>query len=84
MEVSEFSLSKEKRTESISFTTTAESCTNEFSAINGYVTATYDGTWWLGCIIKTMQDVGEAEVYFLPLTVLQNHSSILQTAMSLL
>ena len=37
----------------------------KLSAIQGYVTARYDGSWWLGCVTKSMPDSEEVEVSFL-------------------
>ena len=33
--------------------------------IKGYVTAKYDGQWWLGCVMKTHPETDEVEVNFL-------------------
>ena len=37
----------------------------KLSAIQGYVTAHYDGSWWLGCVTKSMPESEEVEVSFL-------------------
>jgi hypothetical protein len=66
LEVGEFSASKVKRIEHVSFSSTV---TNDslvkFAAIKGFVTTQYDGHWWLACITKKMQESGEVEVTFL-------------------
>ena len=37
----------------------------KITSINGYVTAKYDGHWWLACVMKTLTDSNEVEVGFL-------------------
>lgn len=31
----------------------------------GYITAKYDGHWWLGCVLKTIPESEEVEISFL-------------------
>ena len=33
--------------------------------IKGYITAKYDGHWWLGCVLKTIPESDEVENSFL-------------------
>jgi len=66
LEVRDFSSCTEMRVERISLTRAVSAhCGMNISAITGYVTARYDGSWWLACIINTMPDSDEVEVAFL-------------------
>jgi hypothetical protein len=66
LEVRDFSSCTKMRVERISLTrATSTDCSMNIAAIMGYVTARYDGSWWLACIMKTMPDSGEVEVSFL-------------------
>jgi hypothetical protein len=31
----------------------------DFADLKGYVTAEYDGKWWLACILRTFVETGE-------------------------
>jgi len=66
LEVRDFSLSADKRIERVSCESLVmpESVVT-FSSIKGYVTAKYNGSWWLACVTKTMQDTEEVELSFL-------------------
>jgi hypothetical protein len=55
VEVRTFSTSPITREEQVS---TCEDATMECPAIRGYVTANYDGYWWLACVLTTMPDTG--------------------------
>jgi hypothetical protein len=64
VEVKEFSASKNARVERISL----GYCVGteiKHADIKGYVTAKYDGHWWLGCVTQLMPDSNEVEVSFL-------------------
>jgi hypothetical protein len=66
LKVRDFSSCTEMRVEQISLTrATSTDYSINIAAIMGYVTARYDGSWWLACIMKTMPDSGEVEVSFL-------------------
>jgi len=60
VEVREFSTSPEQRVERISLSTVP---VIEPVIMKGYVTARYDGQWWLACVMQTYPD--SAEVSFL-------------------
>ena len=66
LEVRDFSSSEEMRVERVLLARagTTDEVVNS-AAIKGYVTARYDGSWWLACTTKTMPDSGEVEVSFL-------------------
>ena len=34
-----------------------------FASITGYVTAVYDGFWWVACVVKTFPESEEIEVF---------------------
>jgi hypothetical protein len=55
VQVKEFSASPEIREERVSV---LENATIECAAIKGYVTAEYDGHWWLACVLKTLPESG--------------------------
>ena len=66
LDVREFSSCTEMRVERISLTRAVSAhCGMNIAAITGYVTAQYDGSWWLACTIRTMPDSGEVKVSFL-------------------
>jgi len=65
LEVRDFSSSNDKRIECVSSVNKDGGKITKLSAIQGYVTAHYDGSWWLGCITKSMLDSEEVEVSFL-------------------
>ena len=65
VEVREFSSSNDKRVECVSSVKKGCSNINKLSTIQGYVTACYDGSWWLGCVTKSMPESDEVEVSFL-------------------
>jgi len=64
VEVRQFSSCEEKRIERVALTRVSPTTVN-IASIAGYVTAQYDGAWWLACVMKTMPDSGEVEVSFL-------------------
>ena len=37
----------------------------KFSDLKGYITAKYDGHWWLGCVMQKFADQNEVEINFL-------------------
>ena len=65
LEVRAYSSSNDKRIECVSSVKKDYGKIIKLSAIQGYVTASYDGSWWLGCITKSMPDSQEVEVFFL-------------------
>lgn len=65
LEVRDFSTSDDKRIERVAAVKGNSDTAIKFAAIRGYVTAQYDGMWWLGCITKSLQDSEEVEVTFL-------------------
>jgi hypothetical protein len=65
VEVRDFSSSLKKRVERISLTSDTTSTAIRITSVNGYVTAKYDGHWWLACVMQTMPDSNEVEVSFL-------------------
>jgi len=65
LEVREYSSSNDKRIECVSSVKKDCGKIMKLSAIHGYVTARYDGSWWLGCITKQIPDSEEVEVSFL-------------------
>ena len=62
--VQDFSSGDNERIECVSSVTGSDNVL-KFAAIKGYVTAHYDGSWWLACVTKSMPDSGEVEVTFL-------------------
>ena len=65
VEVQNFSSSLEKPVERISLTSDTTGTAIKITSINSYVTAKYDGHWWLACVMQTMPDSNEVEVSFL-------------------
>ena len=66
LEDRDFSLCQNKRVERVTLTRSVSLDTAmNFTDIKGYVTAQYDGWWWLACVTKAMPDLGEVEVPFL-------------------
>lgn len=66
LEIRTFSLCDVMHIERVSLTcSVAADEVMNFAAIKGFVTAQYDGSWWLACIMKAMPDSGEVEVSFL-------------------
>ena len=63
MEVRDFSLSPVKRLERVVHRT--DSNTVNVARINEYVTAMYDGFWWLAYVLNTLGDSAEVELNFL-------------------
>src|SRR5207248_9181795 len=61
--VRDFSLSPLKRLERVVRRT--DSDTVNIARINGYVTAMYDGFWWLAYVLNTLSDSAEVELNFL-------------------
>jgi hypothetical protein len=65
IEIREFSASPKKRTEFVSINTNEPTDSAKIlsyldcSIINGYVTAEYDGYWWLACVLNTMAERGK-------------------------
>ena len=55
LEVCEFSASSKMRVECVSLN---DDISISCPAIRGYVTAHYDGHWWLASILQTLQDSG--------------------------
>ena len=70
VEVKEFSNSKEFRLECVLPATVQDnkplhqSRVMTMTDIKGYITAKYDGQWWLGCVLKTFPEIDEMEVSF--------------------
>ena len=62
IEVRDFSGSPDKRKEHV---TLATGFAVSFNVISGYVTAMYDGFWWLACLVRSMRETEEVEVNFL-------------------
>jgi len=62
VKVKEFSKSEDSRVERVMLSSDSDLKTVD---IKGYVTAKYDGYWWLGCVLQTMLDSSEVEVNFL-------------------
>ena len=62
IEVQDFSASPMKRIEYVSTTELQDSSTIptylDCGAIRGYVTAEYDGWWWLACVLRTIIETG--------------------------
>ena len=65
LEVRAYSSSNDKRIECVSSVKKDCGKMMKLSAIQGYVTARYDGSWWLGCITKSTPDSEELEISFL-------------------
>ena len=63
MEVRDFSLSPVKRLERVVHRT--DSNTVNVARINGYVTAMYDGFWWLAYVLNTLGDSAEVKLNLL-------------------
>ena len=63
MEVRDFSLSPVKRLEQVVHRTDSDAM--NIARINGYVTAIYDGSWWLAYVLNTLSDSAEVELNFL-------------------
>ena len=63
LEVGDFSSDANKRQEKI----VVDDPVNliNFASITGYVTAVYDGFWWVACVVKTFPESEETEVSFL-------------------
>lgn len=66
VEVREFSNSnsEELRVEHV-LQSSAQNLSINFADIKGYITAKYDGHWWLGCVMQTFPELNEVEVNFL-------------------
>lgn len=62
VEVKEFSASQDARVERVS---NATGLKTRVLDIAGYITAKYDGQWWLGYVMETHQDLGEVKLSFL-------------------
>ena len=65
LEIRNFSSSEEKRIECISTVINDSDSFIKLSVIKGYVTARYDGYWWLGCVTKSIPDTEDVQVTFL-------------------
>ena len=66
VEVKEFFSSPDSRVERVLKSPVAVNTMSvKLSDIKGYVTAKYDGRWWLGCVIQTFAEANEVEVNFL-------------------
>ena len=65
LEVRAYSSSNDKLIECVSSLKKDCGKMMKLSAIQGYVTARYDGSWWLGYITRSMPDSEEVEVSFL-------------------
>jgi len=68
VEVREFSTSARTRVESVTLSSPATTiCLSVANLVHikGYITAKYDGHWWLGCVIKTIPESREVEISFL-------------------
>ena len=63
MEVRDFSLSLLKRLERV--IPRIDSGIVNIARINGYVTAMYDGSWWLAYVLNTLSESAEVELNFL-------------------
>ena len=63
VEVRNISASVDKQVERISIT--SDTIAMKITSINGYVTAKYDGHWWLACVMKTLTDSNEVKMSFL-------------------
>jgi hypothetical protein len=68
VEVREFSSSQLTRVESVTLSSLATNSGLSVANIvhfKGYITAKYDGHWWLGCVLKTIPESAEVEISFL-------------------
>lgn len=68
VEVREFSISELTRVECVTLSSPAASIglsVANLVHIKGYITAKYDGHWWLGCVLKTIPESEEVEISFL-------------------
>lgn len=65
VEVREFSTSEQVRVERVSLSLSTIPRFVKIATIKGYVTAKYDGHWWLACVIRTIVESDEVEVSFL-------------------
>ncbi len=62
IEVREFSSSSTTRAYITEYSAHSE---NNVDLISGYITAEYDGFWWLGCVVKMKQESRLVKVNFL-------------------